>query len=178
MIKIWCDGAASHNGRADAIGGWGYVIQFSNEEPLMFGGKKNGATNQQMELVAMIQALYFAQGQLDRGEGEFVLPCEPIEVYTDSAYIANCYKQEWYKAWEINGWLNSKKEPVANKELWQLLIPFFRMHNIKIIKVKGHDSNLGNQLADKVAVAARLMEEYEFCNYRCELMKQYKGGIK
>jgi ribonuclease HI len=134
MIKIWCDGAASHHGRADAIGGWGYVIQFSNEEPLMFGGKKNGATNQQMELVAMIQALYFAQGQLDRGEGEFVLPCEPIEGYTDSAYIANCYKQEWYKAWEINGWLNSKKSLWRIKNYGNCLFHSLKCIILKLLK--------------------------------------------
>ena len=105
------------------------------------------------------------------------MPDEKIKVYTDSAYIANCYKQNWYKAWRVNGWLNSKKEPVANKEMWELLVPFFYQPNIEIVKVKGHASNVGNQIADKIAVAARTMETQDFTNYISELTKQYKGGI-
>ena len=176
MIEIWCDGAASHNGKPDAIGGWGWVIQFRDDEPILFGGRKDGATNQQMELQAAISALYFVQGQIDRAES-FTMPNEKIKVYTDSAYIANCYKQNWYKAWRVNGWLNSKKESVANKEMWELLVPFFYQPNIEIVKVKGHASNVGNQIADKIAVAARTMESYDFSNYINELTKQYKGGI-
>lgn len=176
MIEIWCDGAASHNGKADAIGGYGWVVKFENEEPLLYGGRKEGATNQQMELQAAISALYFVQGQIDRTES-FTMPDEKIKVYTDSAYIANCYKQNWYKAWSVNGWLNSKKEPVANKDLWELLIPFFYMPNVEIIKVKGHASNIGNQIADKIAVAARTMGIIEFTNYRNNLTEELKGVI-
>ena len=176
MIEIWCDGAASHNGKTDAIGGYGWVVKFSNEEPLLYGGRKDEATNQQMELQAAISALYFVQGQIDRQES-FTMPNEKIKLYTDSAYIANCYKQNWYKAWRVNGWLNSKKEPVANKELWELLIPFFYMPNVEIIKVKGHASNIGNQIADKLAVAARTMGLTEFTNYRNNLTEELKGAI-
>lgn len=176
MIEIWCDGAASHNGHADAIGGYGWVVKFSNEAPILNGGRKEGATNQQMELQAAISALYFVQGQIDSSES-FTMSDEKIKVYTDSAYIANCYKQNWYKAWRMNGWLNTKKEPVANKDLWEALVPFFYKPNVEIIKVKGHASNVGNQIADKLAVAARTMGFTEFTKYRNKLTEELKGGI-
>lgn len=177
MIEIWCDGAASHNGRADAIGGWGWMVQFPNEFPILYGGRKDGATNQQMELAAMINALCFVQGELDRKNG-FVLSDEQVKVYTDSAYIANCYKQNWYKAWETNGWVNSKKEPVANRDQWECLVPFFKRSNIEIIKVKGHADNFGNQVVDKLAVAARTMDNSEFCEYRQNLQKEVNDIFK
>lgn len=176
MIEIWCDGAASNNGKVGAIGGFGWVVKFENEKPILYGGRKDGATNQQMELQAAISALCFVQERIDSSEN-FTMPNEKIVLYTDSAYIANCYKQNWYKAWVVNGWFNSKKEPVANKDLWELLIPFFYMPNVEIIKVKGHASNIGNQIADKIAVAARTMGLTDFTNYRNNLTEELKGVI-
>ena len=57
-----------------------------------------------------------------------------------------------------------------NKELWKTLVPFFKRDNIHIVKIKGHSDNLGNQIADQVAVAARTMELEEFTNFRVKLM--------
>ena len=55
----------------------------------------------------------------------------------------------------MNGWLNSKKQPVANKELWEKLIPYFENPRFSFEKVKGHSGNQLNELVDKMAVAAR-----------------------
>ena len=71
---------------------------------------------------------------------------DKITVYTDSAYLANCVKQKWYNKWLVNGWINSKKEPVANKNLWKSLIPFFEAENIEFVKVKGHAGNKYNEI--------------------------------
>lgn len=166
MVIVYTDGAASNNGYDNAVGGYGWVVQIRNERPIIFGGSKQGATNNQMELTAMISALSFIEGCYSSGDiqGE-----EEIFVYTDSAYIFNCCSQKWYVNWEKNGWINSKKEPVANKELWKTLIPWFKRPNIHIVKVKGHSTTLGNQIADKIAVAARTMSVEEFAKFRTEL---------
>ena len=86
---------------------------------------------------------------------------ENITVLSDSAYCINCYKQGWWRAWVSNGWVNSKKEPVANKELWRQLIPFFENPLFSFVKVKGHNGNdtadaYWNDIVDKMAVNARL----------------------
>ena len=54
-----------------------------------------------------------------------------------------------------NGWINSKKEPVANKELWLQLIPYFENPLFSFLKVKGHNGDKFNELADELAVKAR-----------------------
>ena len=174
MITIYCDGAASNNGYDNAIGGYGWVVEMRGESPFVFGGKKEGATNNEMELAAMVSALSWVDGCIARGDYQ-LQDDEQIFVYTDSAYISNCYSQKWYVNWELNGWRNAKRQEVANKELWKTLVPYFKRDNIHIIKVKGHSDNLGNQIADKVAVAARTMELEEFTNFRVKLMDSLGG---
>ena len=148
MIEIYTDGACSNNGKENNIGGWGYIILNNNKIISLNSGALRNTTNQQMELTAAIEACKTA---LD------CFPFEEIIVYSDSAYLINCYTNNWYKNWERNGWINSKKQPVANIPLWKELIPFFTNQNIKWIKVKGHTGkNDWNNYVDELAVQARL----------------------
>ena len=49
-------------------------------------------------------------------------------------------------------WKNSKKEPVANKELWlELLAEKEKFADIEFHKVKGHANSAGNNRADELA---------------------------
>lgn len=147
-IKLYCDGAASNNGKEDAIGGWAFAI-IKDDELFYYSSRKvDGATNQKMELEAMAMGLCFVE---IFGLGDYL-----VDIYSDSAYIINCYNQNWWCNWEKNGWLNSKKEPVANRELWELLIPNFKKANYTFNKVKGHNGDKWNEYVDKLAVQARL----------------------
>ena len=78
-----------------------------------------------------------------------------IYVYSDSAYIINCYSQKWWVNWEKNGWINSKKQKVANRELWESLIYYFKKPNFYFKKVPGHSNNKWNNYVDKLAVQAK-----------------------
>lgn len=124
--------------------GWGFVVASENNVELYSSSGKmpTGTTNQACELMAAIQA---CRAILDDE------PCATYNIYSDSAYLVNCYQDQWYKNWINNGWVNSKKEPVANKELWIQLIPFFNNPNFNFIKVKGHAGNPFNEKADKLA---------------------------
>jgi ribonuclease HI len=86
-----------------------------------------------------------------------------INVYTDSAYLHNCYTQGWYKNWQKNGWRNSKKESVANQDLWEMLIPYFEMFEVNFHKVKGHADNMWNNYVDELAqnASTRLKEKID-----------------
>lgn len=150
IYRIYCDGAVSNNGYENAIGGWAYVI-LDDKDTILF--KENNfekyTTNNRMEL-------YSCYKGLDRLLTEITLKEEDkIEVYTDSAYLHNCYSQKWYLSWLRNNWLNSKKQPVANKSLWQLIIPFFGNEKVDFFKVKGHNNNYWNEYVDSLAVAAK-----------------------
>jgi ribonuclease HI len=45
-----------------------------------------------------------------------------VIVYSDSSYLVNCMRRGWYKQWRKSGWLTYRKEPVANRDLWERLL--------------------------------------------------------
>ena len=148
-IDVWCDGACKGN---PGIGGWGAYINIENkwhdkEKPDIFsyelyGGEKN-TTNNIMEMTAIIKAaewLVLFHHNKDK-----------VVFHIDSAYIINCYKEKLYSKWIQNGWLNSKKQPIKNKELWEKLIIIFEQPNFHFEKVEGHSGIEGNEIADKLA---------------------------
>lgn len=140
MTHIYTDGACSGNpGR----GGWGYVIVNDlNDIIYTDGGYEENTTNQRMELTAAIEALNKAMEL-----GIDLLKCQ---LYSDSAYLVNCKNDKWYANWEKNGWVNAKRQPIANKDLWEKLT-FFLKSDIMFIKVKGHADNLWNNYVDAIA---------------------------
>ena len=153
---IYCDGSTRNNGYANAVGAWAYVILDENENIIAKDCQAvKGATNQQMELIAAAEAMdYLAYNHI-------IVPFDKVEIYTDSAYLHNCYTQKWYRNWQMNGWINSKKQPVANKELWERLIKWFDSPEVDFIKVKGHANNKWNEYVDKMAqnASAKAKEE-------------------
>ena len=47
--------------------------------------------------------------------------------------------------------MTAKKQPVLNKELWIELNELkLQFKDIKFIKVKGHDGEMGNEIVDKL----------------------------
>jgi ribonuclease HI len=107
-----------------------------------FSGAEAHTTNNRMELTAAIEAMKRLKE-----------PCA-VKLYSDSAYMVNCFQQKWYVAWQKNGWKNSKKQPVENKELWQELLRLMDYHQVQYIKVKGHADNPYNNRCDELARAA------------------------
>ena len=147
MYEIFCDGATSGNGKADAPGGWAYVVLSDGIPMLSDSGGERGTTNQRMELTAALQACEAI---------EAIDPFATVKLYSDSAYLIRCFKENWWKNWRANGWKNSKKEPVANQDLWEKLIYFFmKAPGYEFIKVRGHAGNLWNEEVDKMAVRAK-----------------------
>jgi ribonuclease HI len=137
-VVIYTDGACSGN---PGPGGWGAVLIAGEHRKEISGGEKE-TTNQRMELLAVIEALKMLK-----------YPCS-VKVYSDSAYLINCFKSRWYVNWERNGWLNSQKQPVANRDLWEELLRLCRMHHVQFLKVKGHSGDRWNERCDELARAA------------------------
>lgn len=79
----------------------------------------------------------------------------PIEVVSDSTYVVNCFRDNWWRGWISRGWKNSQKQPVANRDLWEPLIELYRSRDgISFRWVKGHSGNRMNDLVDRLAVDA------------------------
>lgn len=154
--NIYCDGSTKGNGKENSVGAWAYVVINTEPNSVSFSDAQavKETTNQRMELSAAIEALTKISTIAN-------FPRDSVTVYTDSAYLHNCYHQKWYKNWQENGWKNSKKQPVANQDLWEMLIPYFETFGIDFIKVKGHAGDQWNEYVDDLAqtAAARLQEK-------------------
>ena len=147
IYEIYTDGATSGNGKADAPGGWAYIILKDGRLVSQNSGGERGTTNQRMELTAALRACE----EIDAMDG-----FATVKLYSDSAYLINCFKQNWWKNWRANGWKNSKKEPVANQDLWEKLIYFFmKTPGYDFIKIRGHAGHEYNELVDRLAVRAK-----------------------
>ena len=145
--EIYTDGSAKGTNPAHKSGGWAYCILYDGDLIRKDSGHVNDTTNQRMELTAALMACR----EIDAMDG-----FATVKLYSDSAYLINCYKQNWWKAWRANGWKNSKKEPVANQDLWEGIIPFFmKAPGYDFIKVRGHQGVEWNEVVDKMAVRAK-----------------------
>lgn len=119
-------------------GGWGTILMYKDKSKEISGGMKQ-TTNNIMEMTAVIEGLKLIK-----------YPCE-IEIYSDSAYVVNAFNNHWIEGWIKKNWINSSKEPVKNKELWQELYNLTKKHKVKFIKVKGHSDNEYNNRCDELA---------------------------
>lgn len=141
MIKIYTDGSSTKN-RA----GWGFVVVLDDEIIYEQAGTEHkGDTNQLMELTAAVEACDWVLQQSAE------LQQHNVTIYSDSAYLVNCYQDKWYINWENNGWKNSKGDPVANMLEWRFLIKFFKDDRFTFEKVKGHSGHVYNERADALA---------------------------
>jgi len=134
MIEIHTDGACSGN---PGPGGWGAIIVHPTETVELKGGEPH-TTNQRMELMGVIKSL------------ETIIEPNDIIIHTDSQYVQKGF-MEWLSNWIKNGWVNSNKKPVANKDLWLALINASKIHHVKIVWVKGHNGNEMNERVNTLA---------------------------
>lgn len=121
-------------------GGWGAILMFNDVKKEISGGNPD-TTNNIMEITAVIEALKLLKK-----------PCE-VDLYSDSAYVVNCFNNGWIYNWIKNNWKTASKEPVKNKELWQELYSLTKTHDVTFNKVKGHADNEFNNRCDEMAVA-------------------------
>lgn len=134
-VIIFTDGACSGN---PGPGGWAAVLKYG-QHVREISGFEQETTNQRMELTAAVEALSALRE-----------PCL-ADLYSDSAYLINAFEQNWFLRWEKNGWLNAKKKPVENRDLWIRLLELASVHQVKWIKIKGHSGHPGNERCDELA---------------------------
>ncbi len=104
-------------------------------------GYEPATTNQRMEVTAAARAVDALDG--------------PLRIVSDSTYVVRCFTDEWWKGWHRRNWLNSKKEPVANRDLWEPFIDAVTARgDVTFAWVKGHAGQRLNSAADALAVHA------------------------
>lgn len=102
-------------------------------------GSEEHTTNQRMELQAAVEALR-------------IIPSgSRVKLYSDSAYLVNCFQEGWMERWQKNGWRSSKGSPVENQDLWKELLEMAEQNTVEWIKVKGHGTDQFNRRCDLLA---------------------------
>ncbi len=134
MVEIFCDGACSGN---PGPGGYGAILRCAGRVKEVSGGARD-TTNNRMEMTAAIEALRL-----------LTRPCRVI-ITTDSQYLVKGMT-EWISGWQNKGWLNSKKEPVLNKDLWEMLLAQTKSHSVQWKWIKGHAGHIENERCDQLA---------------------------
>jgi ribonuclease HI len=134
---VYTDGACRGN---PGPGGWAWA----DDRGAFASGFDPSTTNQRMEITAVLEALrdHDRQG--------------PIEIVSDSTYVVNCFRDRWYEGWLRRGWKNSQRQPVANRDLWELLfaVALADDADVSFRWVKGHSGDEMNDLVDALATEA------------------------
>ena len=142
---FYTDGATSNNGYKNSSGGFG-VIELDEQNNICYEYQefKAPTTNNEMELMAILHTLQYIQKE----SNNFIKPI----IYTDSAYCYNIITN-WMYSWEKNNWLRPKNQEIKNLDIIKQIYNLASLAEIK--KIKGHNGNLGNELADQLATGRR-----------------------
>lgn len=57
-------------------------------------------------------------------------PCM-VDLYAESEYVVEPFKQGWIVNWEKNDWMTAKGKPVRNVEQWKLLRSVLAPHSAR-----------------------------------------------
>lgn len=154
-LIFYTDGAYSSK---TEMGGWAAICIEDGVVIDTQTGYEPYTTGNRMEISAFLSALESAK-TIETGHTK-------VQIYTDSAYVANTFNQGWYSNWMKNGWKTADKQDVKNQDLWRpaiaLYIKLEKKFDLEVIKVKGHSDDKWNKMADQLAVHARsVLEEGE-----------------
>ena len=128
-ISLFCDGSSLGNPGA---GGYCAILRFGTNERIISGGMAN-ATNNQMELLAVIEGLAALKE-----------PCD-VTLISDSSYVIKGIN-EW-----LAGWKRKNFAKVKNPEMWQRYLDVSKIHKVHGIWVRGHDGHAENEMCDQIA---------------------------
>jgi ribonuclease HI len=150
-LNIYTDGSSYSGPRRGGVGVLYVTVDEYGEEvvedyPLP---GYEGATNQQMELRAAIEALL---ALVTRRAPVSVVPWRRIVVWTDSTYLIDGFDSARF-TWPHTDWMTRDGNPVANAALWKELVRTAGRtgKRVEFRWVKGHKKSVHNKAVDKLA---------------------------
>lgn len=150
-MRVWTDGACERSG---ARGGIGALIVTDDGSETEIRRGYTDTTNQRMEMLAACVAL------------ESIAPGTEVRLTTDSRYVERGIT-DWIYGWKRYDWINSKGEPVANRDLWERLDAARERLDVTWRHVRGHTGDPGNERADRLAVWGRKEDPAPLPDERC-----------
>jgi ribonuclease HI len=136
MNIYYTDGSCEPN-----PGAGGFAV-IKNMQPHILGSSPD-STNIRMEGMALVAAMKDSAG-------------EPCEIHSDSEFWINVITK-WSINWERNGW-KKKGGDIKNLDLVKEAVAAYRASQAKLVWVRGHANEPGNELADHWANEARMQK--------------------
>jgi len=147
-LHIYTDGSSLPSPRRGGIGIRFLLIDSQGCEEIIDSRHAGyqGATNNQMELQACIEALEEAR---ERG---LITSVSKIVVHADSRYVVENWKQAVF-VWPTRRWTTKTGTPVLNADLWKRLVRAIKNagRRVDFEWVQGHSKDLHNRAVDKMA---------------------------
>ncbi|GAK70089.1 ribonuclease H [Agrobacterium rubi TR3 = NBRC 13261] len=147
-LDIYVDGSYDV---ASKRGGWAFVVLDGDHTVASQSGSFDADTNNALEVVATLNAAQWVH--------ENARSC-PVTIWSDSMHVVEgC--NHWRPIWRNNGWRRYSPNPrtrnrrIADWQLWAALHRYLCENPLlDVAWCKGHQGNIGNELADRLAGAA------------------------
>ena len=148
-MRVFTDGACSHNGRPGAKAG--YAVWFPEQPSLAESARispGHAQTNQRAELTAIHRAAVILD---EKGFHD-----ADVVVYTDSEYSINCLTR-WLPGWVSRNWKTSAGGDVLHRDLIQdASARFSKFKSHRFVHVRAHTGNeddlsKNNDVVDRMA---------------------------
>lgn len=144
---VYTDGGSRNHGnvlgghvKASDKAAWAFLIKVGKQKYSKSGGEF-GATNNRMEIMALLEALKYLKSK-DMQNNQ-------IDVVMDSKYVLDAIQMGWLASWRRHGWTKSNGSELQNKQLWQRIDAILTdFPNIKYYWTKGHAYDEGNIFVD------------------------------
>ena len=150
-LNIYTDGSSYQGPRRGGVGILYVTVDGDGQEQAEAHPLPGfmGATNQQMELCAAIEAL---TALVTRRAPVSTDPYRRIVIWADSTYLVDGFHSAMF-IWPLRDWMTKKGNPVANTALWKDLVKIaWRTGKpVEMRWVKGHKQSAHNKAADKLA---------------------------
>ncbi|XIF19507.1 MAG: hypothetical protein AJITA_00160 [Acetilactobacillus jinshanensis] len=146
-VTVYTDGGSRNHGnrrhqhvKANDKSAWAFLIVINGKE-YSGTGFEWGATNNRMEMMALVQALkWLLSRHLNHAS---------ITEVADSRYLLNAVTKGWIYGWHQHGWRLSSGGPLKNAGLWKVMYGLLRQfYHLKFKWTKGHANNRGNNFVD------------------------------
>jgi len=128
-IYLFSDGSSLGN---PGFGGYCAILKYNGKEKIIKGSQRE-ATNNQMELKAVIEGLKALKE-----------PCE-VDITSDSSYVVKGIN-EW-----LTNWKKRNFAKVKNPQLWKEYVKIAKNHKVFANWVRGHAGHEENERCDEVA---------------------------
>ena len=140
VLNLYTDGGCSPN---PGPGGWAFILRpEGGKQVLEQAGAVHQSTNNRMELMAVIRGLL----ALDH-------PAQ-VRLVADSEYVVKGL-MEWLDGWKRRGWVNSRRKPVLNDDLWKVLDVLRGYHTLQAEWTRGHAGHPENERCDALVNRVR-----------------------